>query len=359
MSSLCLSNNFTNNMNQNDSQMVTHALDLLSPHPLITAAKSFTFTFSADIPIEPLYAQRSTAVTTGFFAINIIKKIEKGNNLDLSKTQIEKQNIGRGRMAFVHYAKYNGTDIALKKYKFKQEEFNDDTLSQFENELHILQTLKHNNITTFFGYHLNISKKVLSFAFEYCHHGNLFQMIHPIGNINESNYSYNKTLNILLDIAKGMKYLHSKHVIHRDLNPKNILLFDNCTKITDFGESIMIDDNKDFEQATVMDSRSIGTAGYKAPEMIKIGIYGYNYKIDVFSFGSLCYELLTRKFVSGQKYLTHYNYLYNGEHCLLIPEDCPEQYGSLLYDSWKLNVSKRPNFKNIVQRLELMIESKQ
>eukprot|EP01084_Bolivina_argentea_P104624 187324_1 len=60
------------------------------------------------VTVEPWVAQRSTAVTTGFFVTNIIKTIEKGNNLDLSKIQIEKQNIGRGRMAFVHYAKYNG-----------------------------------------------------------------------------------------------------------------------------------------------------------------------------------------------------------------------------------------------------------
>merc|ERR1712113_971799 len=100
---------------------------------------------------------------------------------------------------------------------------------------------------------------------------------------------------MLFDIAKGMKYLHSMNIIHRDLKPKNLLLFENFhIKITDFGESILIDtDCYNFSEYKLFDV--VGTDGYKAPEIIQIdAVKGYNYKIDVFSFGTICYELYTQ-----------------------------------------------------------------
>ena len=108
----------------------------------------------------------SIHTTTGFFATTIMKKIEKGNSLDISAINVVKENIGRGADAFVHYARYNQYEIALKHYKFKPQDFNDERLSSFENELNILKRFKHHNVVHFLGYHLNINQKCLNFAFE-------------------------------------------------------------------------------------------------------------------------------------------------------------------------------------------------
>eukprot|EP00483_Globobulimina_turgida_P005366 UN05376 len=144
-----------------------------------------------------------------------MKKIEKMSNLDLNKVKIQRKKIGRGTSAFVHLAIYNQHQIALKQYKFKHEDFNDNTLAEFENELNILSALNHPNIIKLYGFHLNINKKVLNFALEYSKKGNLFQFIHPISMCDIIEYSYKTMLNILFDIAKGMKYLHSLNIINR------------------------------------------------------------------------------------------------------------------------------------------------
>lgn len=344
--------------------------DLLLPLTnvaLMTFAKSLSptsserFAFSMPPP-DNLVAHKTISITKGFFISEIIKKIEHENSLDLSKVNIKKKNIGRGGDAFVHYASFNQTrEIALKEYKFELEHFTNQRLSHFQNELNILKSLKHENIIGFLGYNLNVRNKELKFAFEYCHDGNLFNLIHPINQ--QTQYQYNDILKIALDVAKGMQYLHSKRIIHRDLNPRNILIFNGKTKtakVTDFGESVLIDGKRDFENPGFIDIKSIGTAGYKAPEMIKINIKtGYNYKIDVFSFGSLCFELLTKQFVSGKKELKNYQSLMDFEQITLIPDNCPDAFGMLIYHCWKFNADQRPTFTKIIQDLQSMTTSKE
>ena len=143
------------------------------------------------------------------------------------------------------------------------------------------------------------------------------------------------------------------------------MIFDaktNIAKITDFGESLMINKEQDFENPVMIYKTgiiSIGTAGYKAPEMIKIDCkHWYNYKVDVFSFGSLCFELITTEFVSGKKELKNYQSLKEHEHITLIPDDCPDKFGQLIYECWQFNANKRPTFDKIIQDLESMIKQK-
>eukprot|EP01084_Bolivina_argentea_P303920 524818_1 len=254
----------------------------------------------------------SVAVTAGNFCSVIMRKIEHGNNLNLSKIEMKKENVGRGTSALVHLAMYNNREIALKEYKFNDTDFNFTNLSEFQNELYILQELDHTNVIHFYGYHLNVHKKVLKVAFEFCPNGTLFDLIHPL--LVQSPYQYKDMIHMLLDIANGMQYMHSRHIINRDLKPRNLLLFDNYhVKITDFGASVLadcekVDDCESFEEFKL--TEPIGTNGYKAPEVVRVDVKkGYNYKIDVFSFGCICYELWTKQFVSGIQYLTRYEHL--------------------------------------------------
>ena len=120
-----------------------------------------------------------------------------------------------------------------------------------------------------------------------------------------------------------MEHIHSKHVIHRDLNPRNVLIFKDSTTqsvrycVTDFGESLLIDADDDFETPTIRDKNSVGSAAYKAPEIIQInrsnGLALYNYKVDVFSFGSMCYEVYSKAFVSGEASLKEYEQMQSNE----------------------------------------------
>lgn len=103
-------------------------------------------------------------------------------------------------------------------------------------------------------------------------------------------FTMTKKYIILFGIALGMKLLHYKSIVHRDLKPDNILLDEHLyPKISDFGcSSISTDDIFDM----LLNSEE-GTSAYMAPEIFTNEYF--TYKIDIYSFALIAYELITGK----------------------------------------------------------------
>lgn len=105
--------------------------------------------------------------------------------------------------------------------------------------------------------------------------------------------NWEQQYNIILGIAKGILYLHedsSMRIIHRDLKANNILLDEDMDpKIADFGLARLLGEGHTHTKTT----RVVGTLGYMAPEY---AIHGsVSPKIDIFSFGVLVIEIVTRR----------------------------------------------------------------
>jgi uncharacterized protein (TIGR02145 family) len=108
---------------------------------------------------------------------------------------------------------------------------------------------------------------------------------------------------ILIEILRGLGYLHRKGMIHRDLKPQNILLSDSegyiTAKIADFGIS------KDVLAGNTQSSALLGTIEYMAPEQFNPAAYGIDGKIgtsvDLWSFGVLAYEIITGEKLFGDR----------------------------------------------------------
>ena len=105
---------------------------------------------------------------------------------------------------------------------------------------------------------------------------------------------------LMLDAAKGLAYLHSNGILHRDIKPDNVLVFaldeglDVNGKLTDFWSSQYINPL----MTNVTFTKGVGTPTYMASEMFNEE--KYKKPSDVFSFGAMMFEC----FKWGQAYLT-------------------------------------------------------
>ena len=90
-------------------------------------------------------------------------------------------------------------------------------------------------------------------------------------------------------IGYGLKYLHDRRIVHRDIKSENILLSDASSTckvpvITDFGYSMQL---KEDEKC----SKLCGSRKYIAPEILEQ--QGYSFPVDIWGFGVLLYSLVS------------------------------------------------------------------
>ncbi|KAJ9559626.1 hypothetical protein OSB04_004786 [Centaurea solstitialis] len=204
----------------------------------------------------------------------------------------------------------------------------------------MLFRLKHPNIITFFA----ACKKPPVFCIinEYLAGGSLRAFLHQ-----QEPYSLhpNLVLKLAIDIARGMQYLHSQGIIHRDLKSENLLLGeDMCVKVADFGISCL-------ESQCGSAKGFTGTYRWMAPEMIKEK--KHTKKIDVYSFAIVLWELLTA--------LTPFDDMTPEQAAFAVCQknarpplaaSCPKAFRELINHCWSSKPGKRPDFDEIVKVLE-------
>mmetsp|Transcript_22401 Transcript_22401/g.46582 ORF Transcript_22401/g.46582 Transcript_22401/m.46582 type:complete len:549 (+) Transcript_22401:136-1782(+) len=94
-------------------------------------------------------------------------------------------------------------------------------------------------------------------------------------------------------ICRGMKYLHTCNVVHRDMKPRNLLVNSNCdVKICDFGLARI--DFPEMSWKTSIMTDYVATRWYRAPEII-VGWGNYTKAVDIWSIGCILAELILRK----------------------------------------------------------------
>lgn len=97
----------------------------------------------------------------------------------------------------------------------------------------------------------------------------------------------------LYQILRGLKYIHSANVVHRDLKPRNLLVNKNCDlKICDLGLARAIIPKEGTKTRVLTDY--IVTRWYRAPELL-LSYKEYDAAVDIWSVGCIFAELLNRK----------------------------------------------------------------
>ena len=208
--------------------------------------------------------------------------------------------LGRGSYAVVRKAEWQGTEVAVKILHPLLIDPNEvDSASRaaqlrgFGREIDKLRQLIHPHLTQFLGVTSVLDDPALVIELM---SASLAQK--AFGRQREDDTTL---LSYLADAAAGLRFLHSRGVVHRDLAPKNVLIRDGRAKLCDFGVAMFIGGAGSLLEQwrrSVNRTRCPGTLVYMPPEALEDRAK-YDASLDVFSFGVLGFAVLTGVEPSG------------------------------------------------------------
>ncbi|EEY69419.1 protein kinase, putative [Phytophthora infestans T30-4] len=228
----------------------------------------------------------------------------------------------------------SAAEVAVKSFRYAR--LTDKILGDYRQEVALLRKLKHPNIVLFIGACTDPKLMILT---EYCSRKSLFEVIHSN---NFETIPWKFKVRMMLDAARGIQYLHSKRIIHRDIKSHNFLVDDDWrVKVADFGISKVLDTDTAFTQCVLLDED-----------------LGYTFKADNWSFAIVMWEMvaggLQNPFI-GMAPIKFYNKTINAGIRPPIPEGMDSEYINLITECWKSDAADRPSFDVIVSRLEQML----
>eukprot|EP00002_Diphylleia_rotans_P000457 TRINITY_DN1023_c0_g1_i11.p1 TRINITY_DN1023_c0_g1~~TRINITY_DN1023_c0_g1_i11.p1 ORF type:complete len:2307 (+),score=387.96 TRINITY_DN1023_c0_g1_i11:43-6963(+) len=257
--------------------------------------------------------------------------------------------LGAGSFGEVFAGEWRGTEVAIKRINAKK--LDKKAIQSFKDEVAVMVQLRHPNIVLYMAACMEPNK--LCIISELMFRGSLHDVLHD----ETTNLELPLRVSFLTDAAKGLQYLHlsSPPILHRDLKSPNLLLDEKMNvKISDFGlTGIQAKRGKGEEPP--------GTLLWMAPEVI-LGL-DYTDKSDIYSFGIIMWEVLTRMDPYEGEEIAESVALRVAENNLRpeIPSDdsIPQELISLMSLCWDQEQEKRPSFTNVLKKMGMATDSSQ
>ncbi|KAJ9070050.1 mitogen-activated protein kinase kinase kinase [Entomophthora muscae] len=158
-----------------------------------------------------------------------------------------------------------------------------DMIKELYREIELLKDLDHDNIVQYLGF--EASSGCINIFLEYVSGGSIASVLLRTGPFDEL-----YAASLIRQTVKGLAYLHSCNILHRDIKAANVLInHEGVCKISDFG----ISKRNDYARAYRYNSRMSfkGSVFWMAPEVVID--HGYSAKVDIWSLGCLLIEMLT------------------------------------------------------------------
>ncbi len=191
--------------------------------------------------------------------------------------------IGSGGMAKVYKAKcrYLQRIVAIKVLK---DEFREDSefLKRFDTEAQAAASLTHPNIVQIYDVGRDNNRYYI--VMEYVEGITLKEYI-----TERRSLEWREAINISIQICSALAKAHSRHIIHRDIKPHNIMMnSDGVPKVADFGIARSVSSET---ATTKLDT--VGSVHYSSPEQVRGGFT--DEKSDIYSIGVTIFEMVTGK----------------------------------------------------------------
>ncbi|XP_071963214.1 kinase suppressor of Ras 2-like [Antedon mediterranea] len=283
----------------------TDYLQKAHEHMMNNPYEEFEAPFEADGNLESHFIEQLNRMELSRSRTSTRKPFEwyEGSIIKFGDLTLGKK-IGHGGFGDVHHGHMKGKEVAIKKLRVQR--VSQKRLTQFEDEVRIFCKLKHKNIITFYG--ACIETPNLCIVMELMN-GSLYDELH----VKDYQFSDTEKTFIAMEVADGLKYLHSKNVAHCDIKPTNVLINiategadKHEVKITDFGLSKIKNYSETSHSKAVGDDmvRELGTPRYSAPEVLRGEFLDTNGMMmtDVYSFGLVIFEIF-----SGDEVFDDYN----------------------------------------------------
>lgn len=196
---------------------------------------------------------------------------------------------------------------------------------QLEQEIALLSQFEHENIVRYYGTEKDATH--LYIFLELVTQGSLLRLYQKYDLRVPQVSGYTR------QILHGLKYLHDRNVIHRDIKCANILVHTNgLVKLADFGLA---------KAAKLNDVKSCkGTAFWMAPEVVRSK--GYGLAADIWSLGCTVLEMLTRSFpFSGLEHMTALYKIGQGERPF-VPDTLSSDAQDFILQCLQVDPSLRP-----------------
>ena len=267
------------------------------------------------------------------------------------------QSLGKGNYGEVFLSKKKGYPqfFATKKMDKKLYQ-NPYFFKRLYNELNILMMVNHPNIVKYEDF--KISQNNFYLVTEFVNGGSLKNNLQRYISIYHKPFSEEITQHLMRQIVEVLRYLHFNKIIHRDLKLDNLLVnypteYDrqnvnllSCqVKLIDFGFSTILQNNQKLAFTV------LGTPNNMDPKILKYinndgPNTGYNEKVDIWSLGTICYEMVVgcSPFI-GSSLQEIYQKIQNGNY--ILPLTLSEEIVSFINAMLQQDDDKRAEAKSL------------